>query len=141
VGGWIQFLTTNMTCKHEKLVNEFYQDRYVNDLRQDSRFIRDDEEASAFYKKWYHDKDSMKCPDCNKSLEEMFLDADDIDPTERTSEQPHGGCTLYCNACQMYVKPARWDGEEVCPYHQRVRQTEEGTVFMYEEFNQDGEEW
>jgi hypothetical protein len=34
-----------------------------------------------------------------------------------------------------------WDGEWVCKWHQRVIQTEEGSVFMYDEFNQDGEEW
>jgi len=49
----------------------------------------------------------------------------------------HEGKT-YCNMCQMWVTPTDWDGEKVCPYHQRTRQTEEGPVFMYDEFDQDG---
>ena len=45
--------------------------------------------------------------------------------------------------CQIHgeVRGTEWENEIVCPYHQRVRQTEEGPVFMYDEFNQDGEEW
>jgi len=36
------------------------------------------------------------------------------------------------------VEPTKWEGEEVCPYHQRTKMTEEGPVLMYEEFDQDG---
>lgn len=39
------------------------------------------------------------------------------------------------------VESTTWEGEQVCPWHQRIMQTEEGPVFMYDEFNQDGEEW
>ena len=45
---------------------------------------------------------------------------------------------IYCNMCQRWVKPTNWFGETVCPYHQRTHQTEEGPVFMYDEFDQDG---
>jgi len=62
-------------------------------------------------------------------------------PFEKRSQQSHGESTLYCNACQMYVKPVGWEGEQVCPYHQRVCHGEEGSYLMYDEFNQDGEEW
>jgi len=64
-----------------------------------------------------------------------------LEPWTKRSQQPHGDCTMYCNMCEMYVKPTKWDGEDVCPYHQRTMMTEEGPVSMYEEFNQDGEEW
>jgi len=36
------------------------------------------------------------------------------------------------------VDGTMWDGELVCPYHQRTKQSEEGPVLMYEEFDQDG---
>ena len=40
------------------------------------------------------------------------------------------------------VKSTLWQGEKVCPYHQRVGYDSEGVpYFMYDEFNQDGEEW
>ena len=81
-----------------------------------------------------------KCIDCGKSGGDMHSDVDDIDPTSRVSQQPHGMSTLYCNMCQAYVKPTSFGGEdELCPYHQRTYQGEEGTEFMYDEFNQDGE--
>jgi len=115
-------------CEHQKLYAQFDDDG--NNMSTDD-----------FNNKWYQDKNQIKCGECNKTLEEMYLDEYDIDPTVKTSQQPHSGRTLYCNACQMYVKPTRWDGEEVCPYHQRVRRTEEGTEFMYDEFNEDGDEW
>jgi len=121
---------SNIKCSHQKL-----RDHFENDSTALPPY------SPNFYEKWYHAKDRTRCPECNKSLQEMFLDEDDIDPTEKTSQQPHGGRTMYCNACQMYVKPTMWDGEKVCPYHQRVRQTEDGQEFMYEEFNQDGDEW
>ena len=61
-------------------------------------------------------------------------------PFTKVSQQPHGNQTLYCNLCQMYVKPCSFDGEdELCPYHQRVGHGEEGSYLMYDEFNQDGE--
>ena len=44
----------------------------------------------------------------------------------------------YCNACGFETKFVRWFGKMVCPYHQRVEQTSEGPVFMYDEFDQDG---
>jgi len=47
----------------------------------------------------------------------------------------------YCNICQFETDFVLWDGNLVCPYHQHSKQTEEGIVFMYDEFNQDGEEW
>lgn len=47
----------------------------------------------------------------------------------------------YCNICDREVRSITWNGEEVCPYHQRSMQTEEGTVMLYDEFNEDGEEW
>jgi len=79
---------------------------------------------------------------CGKSGGDMHSDVDDICPTDRVSQQPHGSNTLYCNICQAYVTPTSFGGEyELCPNHQRTYQGEEGTVFMYEEFNQDGEEW
>jgi len=40
------------------------------------------------------------------------------------------------------VKSALWKGEKVCPYHQRVGYDSEGVPYMmWDEFNQDGEEW
>lgn len=47
----------------------------------------------------------------------------------------------FCNICGYETKWVMWDGRMVCPYHQHIRQTEEGSVLMYDEFNQDGEEW
>ena len=48
----------------------------------------------------------------------------------------------YCNICQMDVEQVNFFGKMVCPYHQHTHQTDDGeTVFMYDEFNQDGEEW
>ncbi len=79
-----------------------------------------------------------KCTDCGKSTFEMWSDVNDIDPTHRVSQQPHGKATMQCNICQMYVAPTMWDGHEVCPYHQNTMQTEEGPVRMYDEFDQDG---
>lgn len=121
-------IETSTNCRHQKLYDQF----------------EDDSNTMSTYDfniKWYLGKDEIRCGECSKTLEQMFLDEDDIDPTEKTSQQPHGRATMYCNACQMYVKPTMWDGEKVCPYHQRVRQTDEGQVFMYEEFNEDGDEW
>lgn len=115
-------------CRHQKLYAQ---------VQDDSWGLSTDD----FISKWYQDKNQVKCDECGKTLTEMFFDADDIDPTVKSSQQPREGRTMYCNACQMYVKPTKWDGEEVCPYHQRVRHTEEGTEFMYDEFNQDGDEW
>ena len=81
-----------------------------------------------------------KCEDCGKSGGDMWSDVDDIDPTTRVSRQPHGKSTMYCNQCQAYVCPTSFGGDDqVCPYHQCTYQGEEGTVFMYDEFNQDGE--
>ena len=94
-------------------------------------------------KMWGGDSNSeWKCKDCGKSGAEMWSDVDDIDPTSRVSQQPHGKSTMYCNQCQAYVVPTSFGGEDdICPYHQRTYQGEEGTVFMYDEFNQDGEAW
>ena len=58
-------------------------------------------------------------------------------PFTKKSQQSHGNQTLYCNMCQMYVKPASDDGS--CPYHQKVMHSEEGDYYRYDEFNQDGE--
>jgi len=80
------------------------------------------------------------CPDCGRKIQEINMDPNDIDPTSRVSEQPHGQNTYYCGQ-HGYVKPDTWQGETVCPYHQRVHHGEEGPEFYYDEFNQDGEEW
>ena len=89
----------------------------------------------------YDEYKEAKCTTCNKLVSEMFSDPNDIDPTTKVSQQPHGQNTLHCNICEMYVKPTKWEGEDVCPYHQRTMSTEEGPVLMYDEFDQDGEEW
>jgi len=94
------------------------------------------------------------CPDCHVMWHDMTQDEKDmvfsmwyddttqIDPTNKRSQQPHDDKTMYCNACEMYVKPTSFGGEkDLCPYHQRSYQSEEGIVMMYDEFNQDGEEW
>lgn len=82
------------------------------------------------------------CSVCGKTTQEMFRDVNDIDPTHRVSQQPHGESTLHCNACGRYVTPTNWDGEQVCPYHQRTRYSQDGEpIQMWEEFNQDGEEY
>ena len=82
------------------------------------------------------------CERCTRVLAkcaEYWSDPDKLDPTTAPSQQPHGKQTMYCNICNMYVKPTTFlDDEETCPYHQQVRQTEEGPVFMYDEFDQDG---
>ena len=83
---------------------------------------------------------NLKCKDCGKTGNDMYDDVNDINPARRVSQQPHGNSTLYCNQCQSYVVPTSFGGEdELCPYHQRSYQSEEGTVMMYEEFDQDGE--
>ncbi len=82
----------------------------------------------------------IPCPDCGRTIAEINRDPKDIDPTSKVSEQPHGNNTHYCNQ-HGYVKPDTWQGETVCPYHQRVSYGEEGPEFYYDEFNQDGEEW
>lgn len=47
---------------------------------------------------------------------------------------------IWVNCCQMYVEKSKLiDGD--CPYHQRVMQSEDGPYLLYDEFNQDGEEW
>ena len=44
--------------------------------------------------------------------------------------------------CQGYVIPTSFGGQnDICPYHQRSYQSEEGTVMMYDEFDQNGEAW
>ena len=68
-------------------------------------------------------------------------DPDKTDPTTKPSQQPHGTQTMYCNKCESYVAPITFGDEtDLCPNHQRVYQSEEGPVFLYEEFDQDGEE-
>lgn len=47
----------------------------------------------------------------------------------------------YCNICQREIVFVEWDSRMVCPYHQHQKQTEEGIVQMYDEFNENGEEW
>lgn len=71
------------------------------------------------------------CPDCGKIKNEIFEDPDDIDPTSRLSQQPHGKNTQYCNKCQMMIEPQTWGGQTGCPYHQRTN--EEGEQ-MWDEF-------
>ena len=74
---------------------------------------------------------------CNKN----YMDPTKMDPTTKPSQQPHGKQTMYCNKCQGYVEPITFgDEKDCCPNHQRVYQSEEGPVYLYEEFNQDGEE-
>ena len=68
-------------------------------------------------------------------------DPDKTDTTTKPSQQPHGTKTTYCNRCDMYMTPIDFGDEKgVCPNHQRVYQSEEGPVYLYEEFDQDGEE-
>jgi len=87
-------------------------------------------------------KDSVRCKDCKKLQYEIFNDVNDIDPTCRVSQQPHGEkCNYYCGQCEMFVAPDNFDGSDHCPYHQYVRHNEEGSYLQYDEFNQDGEEW
>lgn len=64
-----------------------------------------------------------------------------FEPWTKVSQQPHGQSTLYCNMCQMYVKPTSFGGEDgICPYHQRSSVDEDGATYqMYDEFDQDGE--
>lgn len=95
-------------------------------------------------KSWDNDEfiDNPACPTCGKKQNDLRADLDDYDPLTKPSQQPHGDCTLYCNQCQMYVKPTSFNGEnDICPYHQRVAYTEDGPEMMYDEFNEDGEEW
>lgn len=48
---------------------------------------------------------------------------------------------VHCNI-HGEVNGTMWQGELVCPYHQRSAVDEDGaTYLMYDEFNQDGEEW
>ena len=89
-----------------------------------------------------HDSTELKCDLCGKTGSDMFDDLDDINPNRKVSQQPHGSSTLYCNICQRYVTPTSFGGEnDICPYHQRSYQSEEGTVMMYDEFDQNGEAW
>lgn len=48
----------------------------------------------------------------------------------------------YCGICDCETER---DNDDVfkggCPYHQKTISTEEGSYLVYEEFNQDGEEW
>ena len=48
----------------------------------------------------------------------------------------------YCGICDCETER---DDDDVfegsCPYHQRTMSNEEGSYLVYEEFNQDGEEW
>ena len=48
----------------------------------------------------------------------------------------------YCCICDCETER---DDDDVfkggCPYHQKVMSNEEGSYLVYEEFNQDGEEW
>lgn len=82
----------------------------------------------------------IKCPAC-RDIFENLEDFNDHSCVSGQSPNMASDKTMYCNSCQMYVKPTLWYGEKVCPYHQRTMQTEDGVVFMYDEFNQDGEEW
>jgi len=92
---------------------------------------------------WGGDSDmEWKCSDCGKTGSDMYDDVNDINPNRRVSQQPHGSSTLYCNMCQGYVIPTSFGGQnDICPYHQRSYQSEEGTVMMYDEFDQNGEAW
>jgi len=81
------------------------------------------------------DHNVKKCSVCEKTTMEMFDDLDDIDPTTRVSQQPHGKSTGYCNMCQGFT--AR-DGDG-CVYHQKTLYSEEGAYLRYDEFDQDGE--
>jgi len=93
------------------------------------------------YELWGGSGDTeWKCSDCGKSGGDMYDDVNDINPNRKVSQQPHGKNTHYCNE-HGFVIPTSFGGEdELCPYHQRTYQGEEGTVFMHDEFNQDGEE-
>jgi len=127
-------MSEQKTCGHNnmnKVIEKHEEDFYsVEGMMYEERV-----------KKYGNSRD-VQCPDCNKSLNDMYDDVNDVDPTSKRSQQPHGSNTMYCGACDMYVTPTSFGGEdELCPYHQRSYQSEEGTVMMYDEFNQDGEEW
>tara|TARA_Y100001949_G_C15963086_1_gene320222 strand:+ start:1058 stop:1522 length:465 start_codon:yes stop_codon:yes gene_type:complete len=80
-----------------------------------------------------------KCNDCGKTGSEMYNDVNDIDPTTRVSQQPHGKRTHYCNLCNGMVEAIKVNNEECCPYHQRTIHTSEGDTFLYDDMDQDGE--
>ena len=81
------------------------------------------------------------CFNCGKTADQLFENPAWINPLTKVSQQPHGHQILYCNMCEMYVKPTSFDGQNnLCPYHQRLGHSEEGDYLMYDEFNQDGEE-
>jgi len=83
------------------------------------------------------------CDSCGKTTAELYDNLNWFSPMHKHSQQPHGQQTLYCNACNMFVKPTSFGGEDdLCPYHQRQATDEDGVPYqMYDEFNQDGEEW
>ena len=127
-------MSEQKTCSHDninKVIEKHEEDFYsIEGMKYEERV------------KKYGDTRDVQCPDCNKSLNDMYDDVNDVDPTNKRSQQPHGSNTMYCGACDMYVTPTSFGGESnLCPYHQRSYQSEEGTVMMYDEFNQDGEEW
>ena len=80
-----------------------------------------------------------KCTVVLAKCNEYRIDPVKMDPTTKPSQQPHGEQTLWCNQCEMYVAPTDFGPmKDICPYHQQVYQSEEGPVFMYDEFDQDG---
>ena len=126
-------MSEQKTCGHNnmnKVIEKHEEDFYsVEGMKYEERV-----------KKYGNTRD-VQCPDCNKSLNDMYDDVNDINPNRKVSQQPHGKNTHYCNE-HGFVIPTSFGGEdELCPYHQRSHQSEEGTVMMYDEFNQDGEEW
>jgi hypothetical protein len=126
-----------MKCQHKKLEATAYD----LDCKAFEASQNREHELLVDLEKQIWDLKENGCTECGKSCIDMAMDPNDFDPTTKPSQQVRGENTMYCNSCQMYVKPTTWQGEEVCPYHQRVHNGEEGPEFMYEEFNQDGEEW
>ena len=133
-------------CSHESF-EELCQERHDILFSDNSgKTFKIDGKTLTFeelIKVWGGTSDSeWKCSDCGKSGGDMASDLNDINPNRRVSQQPHGKSVLFCNLCDAYVIPTSFGGEDdICPYHQRTYEGEEGTVFMYDEFNQDGEAW
>ncbi len=74
--------------------------------------------------------------------EDQFSSLTELDPDTLPSQQPYGKRTLFCQT-HGYVEPTSFGGEsDLCPYHQRSAVDEDGATYrMYDEFNDEGEEW
>jgi hypothetical protein len=74
------------------------------------------------------------CPDCGKTQGDIYLDVNDIDPTTKLSQQPHGKSTYHCNKCDGYTEPIMFKDKECCSRHQRTYS--DGTK-LYDEYEED----